>query len=289
HTSVEVLTEIYERLKLNSKFGLTIILEGDTTDLGDNDTTKKFISTLATMNTPLLQVKWNIGPETLEEIKKNETIYRPLLASRQLEIATLFNGYILTSTGVITDELHQILIKKYQNQNQKLNELVISRILNNELYTNNFNGEILNLFFAKGEPTLAIKQIILQGPKLEGEAKKIAELAENQIGNQEIKILQVTENGLLFETVMPSEKIASLYDGVDIMPNIEDTTHITLIDTECIEIEGIVDTNSLLITKIGMSARRAIGKLLSNIGLLKENKIKGIEFDESIQAIAAAA
>jgi hypothetical protein len=283
------LTEIYERLKLNSKFGLTIILEGDTTDLGDNDTTKKFISTLATMNTPLLQVKWNIGPETLEEIKKNETIYRPLLASRQLEIATLFNGYILTSTGVITDELHQILIKKYQNQNQKLNELVISRILNNELYTNNFNGEILNLFFAKGEPTLAIKQIILQGPKLEGEAKKIAELAENQIGNQEIKILQVTENGLLFETVMPSEKIASLYDGVDIMPNIEDTTHITLIDTECIEIEGIVDTNSLLITKIGMSARRAIGKLLSNIGLLKENKIKGIEFDESIQAIAAAA
>ena len=272
-------------LKLDDKLGLDIVLVGDV-EQGYIDSLHKYISKF---NNPLCNIEWVIGEATADIVKDIDEKY-------QMKIArVLSNGYLLTVNGGITEEFYNALCKEIGKEN--LTEREIEVLINSKFY----NNESLDEFYDLADKKIAnnFRQLVIgkacEIKSLEDNKKENANLKElivNKKISNNVKVMQIAENGLTFSNEVGLEKIQSVSDMINIQSNdnLVDSTHI--VGKEAIILEGL-DGKAMAIAKVKSTFVRNLSILLTKLGMSKfmeMNSEKKMKLNvEAIRSMASAA
>jgi hypothetical protein len=289
--SVEGIKSEVNRLKIENKVGLTIILVGEPTEIGKIGELESYI--LENSN-PMMRMEWIIGRAVYGEVQRGRL--RGLQESGQIEIArAMGNGYLLTASGIVSESLYSQLLM--ESEKGSLSSREIAMILNNEMLEGRYNGLILKSFVSGkiAEISAKVNQLIV-GLEVEliGEAKEMAETIVNKNIEEKssIKVLETTEEGIVLGSELSLKEIESSKDLLEIKIPSEKVKSVKVLGREKIELEGI-DKKVIGLTKMSEGIKRSLMSVAVKIGIsrfMKSERTKGLNLDvKTIKAIASAA
>jgi hypothetical protein len=290
----QVLKEI-DDLGLGNMLGTTIILSGDLaiSELENQESIRTFVNKLATINQGVVTIKWIPGRSTIDLFReKGATDWRvrfePVLSSGQMQVATVIaNGYILTSSGVVTEGVYARLLESAAAPS--LSEIGIARLLNNEFYKFNFDeGGILSSFMGGGEPDGRIRQLIMGGNvELSPEILEMIGTVANEVGAEEVNIISTTGEGIVFADRVGRTALAGMKDLLEITPTAKEVLRTKVIAAAIISLEAI-DGKKLKAMQRSVALRRVMNYAAVKLGLAKGQERVELDVEKTIKLAASA-